>query len=108
MKAGDIDIGAPVAAIQRVGADEVQRPADDRAVMLRHHQQHAVGHGGVKLVKHALGQIGPAPFAVDGGQVEPVEMVDMRSGDVVACQAQQPHAGFSDGAAFLPDVLALA
>ena len=65
MQAGNVDVGAPVAAEQRVLADEVQRPADDRAVMLRHHQQHAVGHGFVKLVEHAFGQIGAAPFAVD-------------------------------------------
>ena len=89
MQAGNVDVGAPVAAEQRVLADEVQRPADDPSLQLGHDQQHAVGHGLVKLVEHAFGQIGAAPFAVDGGQVEAVEMVDMSGCDVVAGQPQQ-------------------
>ena len=108
MQAGNIDVGAPVAAEQRVFTDEIQRPADDPALQLGQDQKYAVGHGLVELVEHAFGQIGAAPFAVDGRQVEAVEMVDMFGCDVFAGQPQQADTGFLDGTAFLADVLALA
>ena len=66
MQAGDVDIGAPVAAEQRILADEIQRPADDAAIIFGHHQQHPVGHAVPQMVEHFMGQIGTAPFPVDG------------------------------------------
>ena len=108
MQAGDIQIGPPVAAKQRICADKIQRPADNRAIQFTHDQQHLVGHGGMQIVKHLAGQIGPAPFAIDGRQVEAIEIINMRCGNIITGQPQQPDPGRIHRAALFTDILALA
>ncbi len=62
----------------------------------------------MQMMEHLAGQIGAAPFAVDGRQVKAVEIVNMRRGDIIAGQPQQPHTRIRNHAAFLADILAFA
>ena len=108
MQTGYIEISPPIAAEQGITTDEIQRPADDRAVIFGHHKQHLVSHIGPQLMKNLMRQIGTAPFAIDGRHVKAIEIIDMAGSDVIAGQAQQTHPGIGDGAPFLANILALA
>ena len=77
---------APVAAEQRVGADEIDGAGDPAAVALGHHQQHVLGHGLADQRKERAGEIRPAPFARAGLHVEFEERVPRILGDVAAGQ----------------------
>ena len=68
----------PVAPVQRVVADEVQRAGDVAAVAFAHHQQGALREGFVDQAEEAPGQVGRAPLAGAGVHVEPVEGVPVR------------------------------
>src|SRR5215469_1094540 len=66
---------APVAAVQRVGSDQVERAGDVTAVVLRHHQQDAVGHALTQEAKELARQVRRAPFSVRGRSIESEERV---------------------------------
>src|SRR3954471_20924818 len=53
----------PVAAEQRVRADEVDRARDPAIVATGHHQEHVLAHGLADQRKEFPRQIRPAPFA---------------------------------------------
>ena len=78
--------GAPVAAKQGVGADEVDGPGDPAPVALGHHQQDTIAH----LLAHQriefARQIRPAPFARAGFHVELEEGVPHAFGEIGAGQ----------------------
>ncbi len=92
---------APVAAEQRVRADEVDRAGDVAAVALGHHQQDLVAHLLADDRIERAREIGPAPFARAGLHVELEERVPHAFGEV---RAGQPV----DGDAVRQRVLALA
>src|SRR5215470_1115793 len=62
--------GAPVAAEQRVGADEVDGAGDPAAVALGHHEQHVLAHGLADLREEGSREVWAAPFARTGLHVE--------------------------------------
>ena len=76
--------GAPVAAVERVGADEVDGAGDPAPGALGHHQQDAVGHGLADDGEELAGEIGPAPFARAGVHVEVEEGVPDVFGEIAA------------------------
>lgn len=70
MQAGLRVYGSPVPAVEAVATDQVQRASDIAVVMVRHHQQAAVGHCGAEPSEELAVQIGPAPFSAAGVHVE--------------------------------------
>jgi hypothetical protein len=99
---------APVAAIQRVAADEVDRAGDPAAFVAHHDQQDVFRHGFADSRKELAGEVGRAPFAPARVQVETVEVVPVLFGDVAACEPDDLQPGLVHRLAFFPDVLALA
>ena len=100
---------APVAAVERVAADEVQRPGDRAAVAFGEHQQHVVAHRRWTSSKKRAGQVGRAPFAAAGVLIEAPEGVPVlraRSASPVRARMVPPKR-LRDGA-LLADRLALA
>ena len=75
---------APVAAIQRVGADEVERAGNLSAGALGHDQQDVVAHALADQREERAGEVGPAPFARAGLHVEGEERIPGRLGQVGA------------------------
>ena len=62
MQAGVVLGAAPIAAIESIAADEVQRPGDPAAVAFAKNQQGVVAHGLVDQVEECAGQIRAPPF----------------------------------------------
>ncbi len=77
---------APVAAEQRVGADEIDGAGDPAVVAPRHDQEHVVRHALADQREEGAGEIGPAPFARAGLHVEGKERVPGILGDVAAVE----------------------
>ena len=72
---------APVAAVKRVIADEIDRAGDIAPAAARHHQEDAVGERRPDQVEERTGQVGAAPFARASVNVELEERVPMLSPD---------------------------
>jgi hypothetical protein len=53
----------PVAAIERVSADEIDRSSDPSPGAACHHKENTVAHFLANDGKEIAGQVGPAPFA---------------------------------------------
>ena len=84
MQAGVLLERAPIAAIERVGADEVQRPGDGAALALGKHEQDLIAHGLADQAEELPREIGRAPFARAGIHVEGEEGVPMGLGEIGA------------------------
>src|SRR5262249_34546236 len=99
---------APMAAEQRVRANEVDGAGDPAPVALGHHQQDAVAHlladERIKLPR----QIRTAPFARAGFHVEGEEGVPHAFGEIRAREPIDADAGRERVRAFAPDGFALA
>ena len=108
MQERPVAAAAPVAAVQRLGARQVQRAGHRLAGVLRHHQHHPVAQPLPQQRKERPGQIGAAPFAVDRRVVEAIERVPVRLGDVGAGQRVERQAGGVGVAPLAPQHLALA
>jgi hypothetical protein len=74
---------APVAAVERVVALEIERATDRAAVGLGHHQHDLVGHGRTQDVEERAREVGRAPFAAAGVHVEGEEGVPVLGLDLV-------------------------
>jgi hypothetical protein len=90
----EVEIGhflgrAPIAAVERLGADHVERAGDRLAVAQRQDQQQPVRHPLADQGEEGAGQIGLAPFAGAGVLVEDPEGVPMRLG--MAAPAEDGH-----------------
>ena len=99
---------APVAAVERVAADEVDRARDVAPGALRHHQQHLVAHGLADQRIELAREIRPAPFARAGLHVEREERVPDAFGQIGAGEPVHLDAVFQRARALAPDRLALA
>ena len=99
---------APVAAEQRVRADEVDRARDPATVAFRHHQQHVIAHAFADQREECARQIRPSPFARAGLHVEGEERVPRLFGDVLAGEPVDGDAGGDRLAALALDRLAMA
>jgi hypothetical protein len=82
MKIGMLLDRAPIAAIERVGADEVKRPRHVATGALGEHEQDLSGHGFAEQAEAAPREIGRAPFARAGVHVEREERIPMGLGEV--------------------------
>src|SRR5688572_5223512 len=69
--------GAPIAAVKRIAADEVQRPRDHPARAAAHDQQNALGHLLANQAEEFPVEIGRAPFAVAGVLIKIEKRVPM-------------------------------
>ena len=99
---------APIAAVERIGADEIDGACDPAAGAARHHQQDAVAHSFADDRKEFAGEIGPAPFARAGFHVEGEEGVPDALRQVVAGEPVDLDAGAQRFLALPPDRLAFA
>ena len=108
MQEGVVLDAAPVAAVKRVRADEVDRAGDVAAVALGHDQQHVVGHALADQREEFAVEVGPAPFAAAGVHVEGEELVPGAFGQVAAGQPVDRDAVGQRLAALLLQRLALA
>src|SRR5262245_5045570 len=98
---------APMAAEQRVGADEINGAGDEAAVALGHHQQDAVGHLFPDQRIELPREVGAPPFARAGLHVKLEERVPHALGEVGAGEPMHADAGGERILALAPDGLAL-
>ena len=108
MQEWPVAAAAPVAAIQRLAASEVQRARHRLAGVLRHHQHHALAQPLAEQREERARQISRPPFAIDCRAIEPIERIPMRLGDVRAVQGTKRQAGRVRIAPFTSQHLALA
>src|SRR5262245_37430050 len=108
MKEGVVLDAAPVTAVERVLADEIERARDIAVPALGENERHALRHACRKQAEALPRQIGRAPFARAGVHVEGEEGVEMRLGDVAAHQPFDGDAALERLAALPPDGLPLA
>ena len=81
MEIGALLDPAPIAAVKRVGADEVERTGDISSGLLGEDEQDLIGHGLAKQAETLPREIGRAPFARPRVHVEGKEGVEMRLGE---------------------------
>ena len=96
----------PVAAIERVGTDQVHGARDGLAIFHGEDEEQVIGHALAQQGETETREIGRAPFAAAGVDVEMVEGVEMIFGDRVACQVDEGEAVLRF-CALLAQVLAL-
>ncbi len=99
---------APVAAVERVAADEVDRARDEAPGALRHHQQNAVAHRLADQRIEGTREVRPAPFARSGLDIEREENVPNAFGQIRTGQPLHLDAVFERLAPLALDRLALA
>src|SRR5206468_7407724 len=75
MQKGIIAAAPPVAAVERLRADQVERAADPLALARRHHQRYAIAHRRTQHVEEAAREIGIAPFALRRRDIEIEERI---------------------------------
>src|SRR4029079_14228340 len=66
MQTGMLLDGAPIAAIERIGANEVEGAGDGAAIALGEHEEDLVGHALADQAEEFAREIGRAPFARAG------------------------------------------
>ncbi len=98
---------APVAPVDRLVGEQVERAGHRPAVAERHNQQDAVGKARADLLEELPVEVRTAPLARGGIEVEIVERVPVRGRDVVAGKAAHLDV-LHRLLALLADVLALA
>ena len=96
----------PVAPVERIAPDEVERAGDGGVVDAGQHQQDAVRHAFADEVEGGAGEVGRPPFARAGVLIEVPEGVPVFGADVRAGERADLHVGLRGGA-FLAQVLAL-
>ncbi len=99
---------APVAAVEGAVADQVDGAGHVLPLALRHHQQDALGHALADEREEAAVEVGPAPFARAGIDVEPVERVPVGFGQIGAGDPLDGEPGRQRVAPLALDRLALA
>src|SRR5580692_996521 len=99
---------APVAAVKREVADEIDRARHMAPGALSHDEEKPVAHFFRQKREEGTRQIGPSPFARARVHVESEEGVEMRLGDVAAAHPFDGNAVAQGLAALAPDHLALA
>ena len=98
---------APVAAKQRIGADEIDGAGDPATVAPGHDERDVLSHAFADQRKEAAGEVGPAPFPRTGLHVEAEEGVPGVFGDVFAVERVNRDAVNERIAPFAPDRLAV-
>ena len=107
MEEGNILTASPIAAVECICADQVERTGDRTAITQGENQQDPVCHRLAEQAEESAGQVGAAPFARAGILVEFPKGIPMRFRDALSGQLHdlQPRLRRR---AFLPDGLALA
>ena len=80
---------APVAAVEGIAADDVQRPGDRPAVAQGEEQQQPLAHRPGDRLEEGARQIGPAPFARSGVLVERPHRVPFGRADLAPAQRDE-------------------
>src|SRR6266704_773775 len=99
---------APMASIERMGADEIDRAGDETSGPSGHDQENAIGHRLADERIELPGQIRPAPFARAGLHVEGEEGVPYGFGQIGTREPNHVDAGWERVAPPAADDLALA
>src|SRR5438270_8426370 len=86
MEEAVLAVGAPIAAVDRVTAEDVESAGDVVAATLCHDQHDLIGHALADQREEAPVQIGRAPLPVGGREIEPVEGVPDLLGEIRAAQ----------------------
>ncbi len=107
MQEADVLGAAPIAPVERIATDEIERARHRLVVFEREHQQQRLAHPLLEQVEGVAGEIGRPPFARAGVLIEGPERVPMLGADVIATQLLDPHRVLRRGA-FLAQILALA
>ena len=81
-----VDGTTPIAAIERVRADQIHGAANRHAILRRKDKQQVVGHTLAQQGKGLAGQIGRPPFAAARVHVEDEERIEMLFGYFVSAQ----------------------
>jgi len=102
-----VDQRAPIAAVERFLADEIERAGNRLALDERKDEEDSVPHPLAEQGERGARQIGPAPLARAGVLVEVPERVPMLGPDVGPAERADLDPILCGGA-FLADVLALA
>src|SRR5262249_19885791 len=108
MEEGEVADAAPIAAIERVVAAQIEGAGDETALPLGHDQHDLVGHALSQEVEKFAVQVGRSPFAVRGRDEEAEEGVPMPRPDGIAGQRRDGEAAGERIAPLPPDRLALA
>ena len=82
----------PIAPVQRILPDEMQRARDWRIVLIGQAQHHPIGHTLAQQIKRFAREVWRAPFARAGILIENPEYVPMLRLDVIACQSDNLQA----------------
>ena len=98
----------PIAPVERILADEIDRAGDGAAIALGHDQKNMIAHRRADFREKFAGQIGRAPFARARIRVEMKKRVPMGFLDVGAGQKLDRDAVRQSLLALTPDHLALA
>src|SRR5690242_16974479 len=98
---------APIATVERVPADQIERARDRTAIALGKKQQHLVRHSLAEQREEGARKIGLSPFARAGILIEYPERVPIGLGELGASDMPYRQAIERRGA-FLADRLALA
>src|SRR5579885_1132739 len=108
MQKGVVLDRAPVASIERVGADEVECAADPASRALGHYQENAVSHLGADDREELSREIRPSPLARTGFHVEGEEGVPDLLGEIGTVEPVDVNACGQGLLAFPPNGLAFA
>ena len=68
MQEGRVDDGAPVAAVERLSPQQVERAGDRLAILLRHHQHHLVAEPLAQQRPEVAREVGAAAPLLVGGR----------------------------------------
>src|SRR5688500_12793931 len=107
MQAGLLLERSPIAAVESVGADQVEGPGNMVSGALGHDEQHPLAHPLTEQRKEAAVEVGAAPLSRPRIHIEGEEIVPMRLGNVAAAQPFDGDAALQRVAAFLAERLAL-
>src|SRR5216684_1181152 len=100
--------GAPMASIERMGADEIDGTGNETSRPSGHDQENAIGHGLADERIELAAQIRAAPFARAGLHVEGEERVPYGFGQIRSRKPNHVDAGWERVAPLAADDLSLA
>src|SRR5690348_11465423 len=100
-------VGAPVAAVERIPTDQIERARYRLAILLGHYQQHPICHGFAQHQEELAGEIRAAPFALAGVDIEAEEILPVARVEIGAGEALDDQAVAQRCLALLADHLAL-
>ena len=99
---------SPVTSVETIAADQIERASDILTIAFRHHKKAAICHRLAEHREEAAVEVGIAPLAASGLDVEREEGVPVRFGDVISGDVLNRETGAQRLGALLAHRLALA